>query len=607
MAALVVRRIYVYAAAFLGLQLLAAGAGGLIAQLLEQLLEPALGRPAEDVFRLSLNVALLVVGLALWAIHWFWAQREARRTEEQHSALRRLYGYLVLLIAMLSMLVAARELLDTLFSGAAADMQGSEVAAALGNLVVAALLWGYHWRVFSADRAAVEQAGATATLRRWYLVLVQAASLGLASFGAVDLLHLLLQLGLTAPIGNTPGVGSSAAGLLAGLVAWLPHHLWGRRLIGAPTPLRADEARSTLRQVYTALVVTAAAVAALGGLAGLLYELLLAALGGAPWSSLLVEQTQALAVVLIAVPLWLYHRRQLAYEARLSGLAARGATARRVIGYLTAAVGLGALFFGLGGLVSTLLRLWLAPNALGGGWREPLSFWLALAAVALPVYAGAALGLERLARSSSTEERTLARRIYLYAALLFGIIAAISAAVALLRLALQALLGAAEPDLAAELGRWLGYLLIGAAIAAYHATLLRRAGAARGDMGAGTSIAIIADEPLREALRAALAREAPGATLRVASTDAPDSALAALDAAAILVAALPAAFDGPLAPAIRAFGGRRLLLASDLPGYELIGAQRGEEAIARAAARALRALLNAAPQVPAPAERTPSD
>jgi len=360
--------------------------------------------------------------------------------------------------------------------------------------------------------------------------------------------------------------------------------------VRAPSPLRADELRSTLRLVYAALVITVTAVAALGGMAALLYAVLLAAFGEASWQSLLVEQTFALATVIVAAPLWAYHRRQLIAEARLSEQPERLATAQNVIGYLMAAISLAALFFGLGELFSTLLRMVFAPDVLGVGWREPLSRALALTAVALPVYVFSAQAMERRAHATPAEERTLARRIYLYAALLFGIAATVSAVVALLRLVLSALLGAPASDLPTELGRWVGYALAGAAIAVLYALRLRRASVLHGDIGAGITIAIVADEPLRQALAAACAREVSGATILSGGADDVAPTTAAIGAADILVATLAPALDGPLAASIHAFGVRRMLLATDTCGYEIIGSRRSDAAMVRAAAQAVRAI-----------------
>jgi hypothetical protein len=593
MSAIVVRRSYFYAAALLGLQLFAVGLSDLFGALLERLLAPAvIGTPELAATRLSLSVALVLVGLPLWAIHWSVAQRMARRTEEQHARLRRVYGYLVLLIAVLTVLFALRDLFAVLFGAVVAEQAGLQAANAIGGIVVQGGIWAYHWRVFSADRAAVEPAEGTATLRRWYLLLAQAISLSLASVAAIVLIHQLLQQILVPAIDATLGIGESLAMLIAALAVWLPHHLWADWLVRAPSPLRADELRSTLRQVYAALVITATAIAALGGMTALLYAVLLAGFGGATWQSLLVDQTGALATVIVAAPLWAYHRRQLANEARMSAQAARVATAQHVIGYLMAAIGLAALFFGLGELLSTLLRSVLAPDVFGAGWREPLSRALALTVVALPVYGITAQAMERRAHATPAEERTLARRIYLYAALLFGLAATVSAVVALLRLVLSALLGAPAPDLPIELGRWVGYTLPGAAIAVFYALRLRRASVLQSDIGAGITIAIVADEPLRHALVAACAREASRATILAGGGDELAPTIAAIGAADILVATLAPALDGPLAASIHAFGGRRLLLATDTCGYEIIGPRRSDAALVRAAAQAVRASVS---------------
>jgi hypothetical protein len=234
MSAIVVRRSYFYAAALLGLQLLAVGLSDLCGALLEHLFAPAaIGTPELVANRLSLSVALLLVGLPLWAIHWSVAQRMAHHSEEQHARIRRVYGYLVLLIAALAVLFALRDLLAVLFGAVATEQAGQQAANAIAGLLVQGSIWAYHWRVFSADRAVVEPAEGTATLRRWYLLLAQACSLSLASVAAIDLIHQLLQLMLVPTIDATLGIGESLAMLIAALAIWLPHHVWADWLMRA--------------------------------------------------------------------------------------------------------------------------------------------------------------------------------------------------------------------------------------------------------------------------------------------------------------------------------------------------------------------------------------
>jgi hypothetical protein len=214
----------------------------------------------------------------------------------------------------------------------------------------------------------------------------------------------------------------------------------------------------------------------------------------------------------------------------------------------------------------------------------------------LKIWRGAGRAEKRYVHAAAetpAEERTLARRIYLYVALLFGIATTVTAVVALLRLVLSALLGAPASDLPVELGRWAGYTLPGAAIAVLYALQLRRASVLRSAIGTDITIAIVADEPLRHELVEACAREAPGATILSGGADEPAQAITALGAADILVATLALALDGPLAPSIHAFGGRRLLLATGICGYEIIGLRRNDATNVRAAAQAVRATVGA--------------
>ena len=599
MALTIVRRLYFYAAAFIGLQMLAAGASDLLAALLERLIGPTtLGAPEQSALRLSSSAALLLIGLLLWGIHWWAVQRGAAQPDEQRSALRRLYLYLALGVAALSSLFALGNLVSAVVGYGELYAASEQLASAIATLVIYPPLWLYHWRLAGRDRMAVELAGAPATLRRWYLVVLRAVSLAMMSVGGAMLLSELLRRLFGTTLGSTLALTEEAGVLAAGLVFWLAHQWWAYALLERPSPLQPDEARSTLRQVYNALAVAASAIAVVGGLATMLYAVLLAVFGGASWSTLLSDHTQALAVAVVAAPLWAYHRRALAGEARADRSPERGATAQRVFEYLMAAVGLAALFFGLGGLLATLARLALAPDALGSGWRDPLSMYLALSLVALPVYTLYARAVERRASDSPAERRALSRRIYLYAALLFGIVATVVATVALLRLLLGALLGAAEADFLAESGRWAGYALVGGAIVAAHVLLLRRSGPAHAASYAGRTIAVVAEDDLREALMAALARELPGAELRPAAPagTALPSALASADTLVVQLAALLADPAGPLGR----FAGQRVALAGPVPGWQVAGARKSHEALAREAVQLLRSASAEAPAHAAP-------
>lgn len=597
MTAQVVRRLYVYTAAFIGLQLVVVGARDLLSALLEQLFAPSsLTTPVQLTMRLSGSLALLLAGLPLWIVHWLMAQRSLSQPDEQYATLRRLYGYGVLLVALVMSLFALRNLFGATFNALVSTWSVEQISVATATLTICIPVQIYHWRIMRSDRAEVEQTGGPATLRRWYLVLALAISLGMIAVAAVDLIHQLL-LQLVAPlVGDPVGIAWAVAGLAAGLIVWLPHQRWADLLIHSPSSLHEDERRSSLRQVYLALVITVTAISTLGGLTTLLYATLLAGLGGSAWASVLEEHTTALGLVVVASMLWSYHRRQLMLAADLSGAPERTLTAQRLIGYVTVTVGLVALFFGLGGLIGTILRM-IAPSvAIGSDWRDQLSLYIALSLVALPVYSRTEWVWERRVQQEPDEERTLARRIYLYVALLFGLVATVVAAILLLRLLIGALLGAAEADLLPELGRWLGYTIIGTTVAISYGSLLRRSREARSIVGRGSTIVVVVPEPLRQALVAALARDVAGATVHafdMAQTDQIANALATADS---LIVPLSLMLDSPLSDTIRAFRGRRLVVVTPVAGYDLLVAQPRTATLARMAAHHLRQALSEAPR-----------
>ncbi|HMP72163.1 MAG TPA: DUF5671 domain-containing protein [Kiritimatiellia bacterium] len=599
MTAQTVRRIYTYVAACVGLQMLVGGAVGLLSLLVERWLGGApIAAPAAVALRVGGSVALVAVGAPLWAAHWALARRDARQPEGQRSALRRLYLYAVLLVAALTGMFGLQSALGLALENLGQARGLLPALDPLSSAAVAAGVWLAHWRVAGADRDLVEPAGPCATLRRWYLALTMWVSLALASFGAGVLMHGLLQRFVFAAPGSPRQLAMPAAALAAGLLIWLPHELWSRRLVRAPGPLRADELGAALRHVYPALVMLSGLVAALTGLTALLAAGLRAALGAATWAGALAEETRAAAAVVVALPVLLYHREQLVATARLSGAAERVGAVRRALDYLVGAVSLAALYFGLGGLAGTLLRLWLGAGAAAGAgaWRTPLSWYAATTMVALPVFLLAARSGERRARRSPDEELALARRIYLYAGLLFGVIATVVTATGLVGQAVVALLGQGGAGAAGEIGRLAAYTALGGAIAAAFALLLRRAGAARGTVGAGWRIAVVAGEPLCQSLEAALAHELPGAAvvaLEAADTPGRRAALAGAD----LLIETPAALGDP---ALGAFEGPRLLLAAPLAGATLVGARREGRGLAREAARKARALALARPGAPAP-------
>ncbi len=157
------RQLYYYLVAAVGLSLFAVGLILLLTTLLslsgltpEQL--------AADWFRdrISSAATLVILGGPIWLGHWLHQQSRLNRpdsaSEERTAAWRRVFLYLVLFVAVASVLVDAASLLYQLFLVALGDTVLPSLLEAvrtpLSVIVVASALIWYHWRILRDDLAA---------------------------------------------------------------------------------------------------------------------------------------------------------------------------------------------------------------------------------------------------------------------------------------------------------------------------------------------------------------------------------------------------------------------------------------------------------------------
>lgn len=516
-----IRRIYVFVLAGAGLAALASG----VADVLRVLLEVAVRTPAasantERFLREGISVwgAAALVGLPIWALHWAWAQRSTRSGAwEPGLALRRLYLYLVLAFALIALTFNAVDLLDTLVAPLdvgrrAADLLGS-AARTLPTLLVASAVWAYHLRVTRADWAAVGEAGASATLRRWYVY--GAALLGwwsLLDAGAQVLGAVWTSLADTSGPGQGGVLLSAVPGLLVSLAVWLTHWAWLPR-----GPIAEDDHRSTLRVVYLFLGLLIAVVGTLSGASQLLYYALARLLGverpGGVGGSLLVAAATPGSAALVFGLGWWYQGAALRVQAARSVEQPRQAGIRRFATYLVALAGLAALGVGVGGVLWTLLDLALAGTS-GEAWRSDVARFITITVVGLAAWLAS---WRPSTRVSASEARALSRRLYLYLGLIGAMLAVLGGGGTLLYRLLTLLLGeAASRSLLGDLAHAVAVLLVGGVVAVYQARAIRRDGRAAASASGPT-----AERPAPPApVRATVQLEADDAASFAAALDA---------------------------------------------------------------------------------------
>ena len=560
------RRLYVYLMSGVTLGILLVGLNSLLTVGLHA---AGIGRgrlaggTQADREQLSLAIALIVVGLVVWGIHWLVVERSLRaenpsRDHERGSAVRALYLTIVLTVLLAFGVIAGIQLLETisrrlLFGSGDVEggfVFGQDLGSSLATLLVTGMAWTYHAAIRRRDLGGAALDGAAAWIPRVYLY--GAALLGLV-LTAVNL-GTLLSSALAAAAGDLPAGDESdfrrrvLADAVAGVIGWgvvlLGHWWYATSLTRDPGWRGTSERGARLRLAYLVGAVAASAIAVIVFGAQALSTSLGLALG--------VEDliTNDVALLSIGGPLvsmlpwiaaWLLHLRWMRAEAMAADDTGRMATVDRLDAYAVSLIGLGAAAGGVAGLLGLLL------DGILGGNRADLDFWRADVARFLAIGAiGTVLWLwhwTRVQRRSSdapaVEAVSTLRRAYLLIVVAASLITTLGTLAYLLYRLVSAILQVDSSDnVASAVAMPLAALLVAAAVAIYHALVLR------GD----------------QALRAATAAEAPIVETETAAADVQHPARRTL-----VLSGPPGADLDTTVAAMRAALGPELRLEEELP------------------------------------------
>jgi hypothetical protein len=489
------RRLYLYLVSAVSLGLLVAG----LALLGNTVLLFVFNDPSAQNSRTQLAgfTAMTAVALPVWAIHFWFARRYAMRDPyERASAIRRLYIYGASLGgaigALIALAISLGYLLRTLIDscrGVHADCASLDVLilqtpapawlpASQAGWVAAVFvaIWALHFWIAARDRAAVGEAGASATLRRWYMYLVLLVGLLVMLSGASSLIQVLWLIAINSPLGDNLSIGTAASLSVSGLLVWGFH----ARTVAQQHV--ADDRHSTLRAVQGFIALAVSIAIAVFGASQILYYALARALGvdnpGGAGNDILGALASPASLLVVYGTAWFLMRRRLAQDASAQE-AERQAGIRRLYTNLASLVSLGAWAIGAGGLLWTLAEQVESPiiGVTAGDWKNPASLWLTLLVV------GAAVWLAHWRQEPWAADRhALPRRLYVWAALLASVLAALGAGVGMLAAVLRQVFSA-RPTLAdaanLDFGHYLAVLVVAACVGFYHWRVLRADAAAR--------------------------------------------------------------------------------------------------------------------------------
>ncbi|WP_038039075.1 DUF5671 domain-containing protein [Thermorudis peleae] len=491
-----VRRLYLSVVAGVSLAVWATGAVLLLRQLVLAVWDAATGVvlfAGGTVWRqqLGVSLALVLVGLPVWALHWSWIERiSAREPAERRSVVRALYQAVVLAVTFSTWIRSAVAVLAALLRAMLGAEGVSDVAPLVQDgvpaLLVSGGVWWFHRRWLRIDCQLAERRGAAAWIPQLYWYSATGTGLTLLVVGVALLLRAALDavLPATVLVGSLHTAVSRALALsVSGLVAWGLH--WPAVLQGTLDAAPADQRRSAIHWGYLTVVVFASLATLLAALTVVLQVALGWIVGVSDGDTVARTRQilQPLTWLLPALLVWWYHRAVLRHEAAVNATLQPAGTdwftnAGRVLRYGSAFVAL--LFAGLGLsrmvslLVDALFALLVSQPV--GSWRRDLAFGLAVAGSG----SGAWLVFWRAilaswARDPSGERSSLSRRAYLYATLGVSVLALLGSAASVLARLLSWLLGAESAAVAlTSSAPALGIMLVALMVLAYHGQVLRR-------------------------------------------------------------------------------------------------------------------------------------
>ncbi|HEV8536279.1 MAG TPA: DUF5671 domain-containing protein [Candidatus Limnocylindria bacterium] len=459
----------------------------------------------------SLAIALLVVGLPAWLIHFSVAQRAAGRAiEERASSMRSFYLHLVVVVTALLVFGYGQRALRLVLQGnyigetstfgpgafgLEAHWQARAAGAAAMALTSAAVLAFHLWLSNQDRRIAI---GTTAAqLRHLGMYLLLLVGLAWVTFTTVSTLTGIWDYvadaiaPLSGPVGRfnpPPGVVippqpsrddylrfqliGAVPAILAGLALWLGTWIPLQRGLRSATADGEVERRSTIRKLAIYLVVFISAVQVLFGATIGLSQIVERALGTPEreqYRNLTHDLGGPIITLVVFGAVWLFHRRVVHAEAARETEVERAATIRRVYTYLIAAIGLGMLAFGTAGAIGVLGSQVIGTNTHGNG---ETAGYISLVLVGSTAWAFNWWQAQR--RLDDDERRSLPRRAYLYLAILGGVLGVLVFGSAGLYRVLNAALAASFP-----LATWhdIWHFAVDAAVSAgaflYHLRVVR--------------------------------------------------------------------------------------------------------------------------------------
>jgi hypothetical protein len=522
-----VRRLYIYLVTLISLELVVWGLISLLQNSFSSL-------PGAETNLLASGLSLVLVGLPIFLLHGWIAQREARRDpEELSSRMRALFHYAARL-ALLSPVVV--DLYNLNKAGLQAWFRIPSVALSTGStptdrlisIVINLLAWYVLDRLLRADWLSAPDKDALVEVRRLSRYVWMLFGLGLATSGMYQILQYLLDPTTSQFFGNAGGAVLLVNGLaltLVGVPLWV--YCWDIVMRTKDLP---GERPSFLRWVVLYTVALLAALVVLFTAQTALLVLIQSLLGAnLAFTNVLSQMSQPLAASLTLGVVWAYFGRQVSQEWADEADEQRRAGLCRLYEYPLALLGNAVVFAGVWQVLGLIVELLLSAATWGDVSRQSLAGGIAWLAVGLPFWLTFWPRLQLEAHRSDDAgdhaRRSVLRKTYLYLAVFLTVVGLMSSAGFFFYRLINALLGNAGENLALDSWQQVRSMALLAVWLGYHLSVLRADGRlalrALAERQSAFPVLVLqpAADPFYPALAESLQHQAPGLPVSVLALD----------------------------------------------------------------------------------------
>jgi hypothetical protein len=540
---------------------------------------------------LAQALALVLVGVPIFLFHWLWAQRAARKDEEERSAsLRAIFFYAVLIGTLVPV---AQNLLAFVNRIALGVSNVPATRALLGGVqtwqdnLIAIFINGvvalYFWNILRGEWKSLPDIENFADVRRLYRYLWLLYGLLMVVYGAQQILRYIFYIPvptyLLGEVGREMFVNGLSL-LIVGTPLWVYTWRICQEALSVSSPKGAPAERASNLRLGVLYLLSLGGVITVLSAGGTLLDVVLRwALGETMQGYEFLQQIGG--PISLGVPLagvWAYYGGWLSRQIRSDEDLTRQAGKKRLYYYILSALGLGAAFIGVALVLSFVIDL-LTSNAFwGDSLRSRLAAALSTLVVGLPLWlmTWRPMQAEAITEGEMGERarRSIIRRTYLYLALFAGVIGGMVSAVALVYQLVNALLSGAPPaDFVSSVLNSAQLLALFAVLLIYHLNCMRQDGA-RADQSLearqrGFPVLLIdpGNESFVKAIKAAMLKHAPDVPLVVGHVS--DGAEIDEVKAVILPASLALSPTDGLRKWLQGFSGEKIVVADSTPGWVL--------------------------------------